>query len=192
MKVMKDQIVAAILLYQDDPDVRKMIIASVNTEGKGARKWTRVEDTIDFARQMGYRKLGIATCHGLLYEASVLTKILESNGFEVVSVGCKCGGMSKESLGVEDTAQRNAMPEAGLGNPSCNPVGQAFILNDEETDLNIIVGLCVGHDTLFIKHSKAPVTTFVTKDRRLFHNAAGALYGTPYYFRYLLSPIVLR
>ena len=34
----------------------------------------------------------------------------------------------------------------------------------------MLVGLCVGHDSLFIKYSEAPVTTLVTKDRVLAHN----------------------
>ena len=44
----------------------------------------------------------------------------------------------------------------------------------------MVVGLCVGHDSLFYKYSDAPVTTAITKDRVLSHNPAGALY-TGYY-----------
>ena len=187
------QIESAVKIYGEDWEAKEMIFASVNTMSKGAKKWTRVEDTIDFARQMGYKKLGIATCSGLLYEAGILAKMLEVNGFEVVSVCCKCGGISKESIGVTDTEQANAISQLGIGDPSCNPVGQALVLNDEATDFNLLVGLCVGHDTLFIKYSAAPSTTFMVKDRRLFHNPAGALYGVnSIYFRHLLSPVTLR
>ena len=65
---------------------------------------------------------------------------------------------------------------------ACNPVGQAEILNTEETGLNVIIGLCVGHDSLFIKHSKAPVTCLVAKDRVLAHNPVGALYNASSYY----------
>jgi len=58
----------------------------------------------------------------------------------------------------------------------CNPIGQAAILDGEGSELNIILGLCVGDDTLFIKHSKAPVTVLAVKDRVLAHNPLGALY----------------
>ena len=58
----------------------------------------------------------------------------------------------------------------------CNPVGQADLLNRAKTDLNIICGLCVGHDVVFTKISKAPVTTFIVKDRVLAHNPVGAVY----------------
>jgi uncharacterized metal-binding protein len=40
----------------------------------------------------------------------------------------------------------------------------------------VLLGLCVGDDTLFIKHAKAPVTVLAVKDRVLAHNPLGALY----------------
>jgi uncharacterized metal-binding protein len=58
----------------------------------------------------------------------------------------------------------------------CNPIGQAEILNREGTDLNLICGLCIGHDIQFTKHSRSPVSTFIVKDRVLAHNPAGSLY----------------
>ena len=54
--------------------------------------------------------------------------------------------------------------------------------NKETTDLNIILGLCIGHDILFTQHSEAPVTTIVVKDRVLAHNPVGAIYSN-YYLR---------
>ncbi|GHV11626.1 hypothetical protein AGMMS49938_02650 [Fibrobacterales bacterium] len=67
----------------------------------------------------------------------------------------------------------------------CNPVMQAELLNEQKTDLNIIMGLCVGHDMLFSGASKAPVTTLVVKDRVLCHNPVGALYtSTSIYSRF--------
>ena len=53
---------------------------------------------------------------------------------------------------------------------------QARYLNSLGTDLNIMMGLCVGHDSLFIRNSEAPVTVMVVKDRVLGHNPAAALY----------------
>jgi uncharacterized metal-binding protein len=50
-------------------------------------------------------------------------------------------------------------------------------LSDEAQMLtNVLLGLCVGDDTLFIKHSKAPVTVLAVKDRVLAHNPLGVLY----------------
>ncbi|MGL4802501.1 MAG: DUF1847 domain-containing protein, partial [Cetobacterium sp.] len=52
-----------------------------------------------------------------------------------------------------------------------------------QTDLNILFGLCVGHDTLFIKHSEAPVTVFAVKDRVLCHNPVAAIYQVDAYYK---------
>jgi uncharacterized metal-binding protein len=60
---------------------------------------------------------------------------------------------------------------------ACNPVLQAQLLNNAGTDINIIVGLCLGHDMLFTMNSKAPVTTLIVKDRLLGHNPVIALYS---------------
>ena len=69
----------------------------------------------------------------------------------------------------------------------CNPIHQAKRLNAEGTELNIIMGLCVGHDCLFTKYSEAPVTTLVAKDRVLGHNPVAALYTADSYYKRLLK-----
>jgi len=67
----------------------------------------------------------------------------------------------------------------------CNPVMQAKYLNKNKTDLNVLIGLCVGHDSLFYKYAEAPVTTLVSKDRVLAHNTAAALYQADKYLHLL-------
>lgn len=63
----------------------------------------------------------------------------------------------------------------------CNPIAQALILNRVGTELNIVLGLCVGHDTLFIMYSKAPVTYLAVKDRVTGHNPLAAIYARNYF-----------
>jgi uncharacterized metal-binding protein len=150
-------------------------------------RWTRVEDTIAFARLMGYRKIGIATCIGLLDETERLSKILTAQGFEPVSVCCKAGSIDKLELGLAESDK----VRPGTFEPACNPIAQAEICNRMETDMNIIVGLCVGHDMLFNKHSKAPVTTLVVKDRVTGHNPVAVLYGQNFYYKRLQKQMVL-
>jgi uncharacterized metal-binding protein len=145
---------------------------------------TRVEETMEFARKMGYRKLGVAFCGGLFTEARTFVTILEKHGFEVASVCCKVGSIPKEFLGLADDQKIRA----GKYETMCNPLTQAEILNQAETDFNILVGLCVGHDSLFLKHSRAPATVLVTKDRVLGHNPVAALYGVKIYFQKLMNP----
>ncbi len=146
-------------------------------------RWTRVEDTIAFAKLMGYRKIGMATCIGLLDETNRLAEILEAQGLAAVSVCCKTGSIDKLELGLKE----NEKVRPGTFEPACNPVAQAVLLNRAGTDMNIIVGLCIGHDMLFSKHSEAPVTTLVVKDRVTGHNPASVLYGLNFYYKRLLS-----
>lgn len=150
-------------------------------------RWTRVEDTIAFAKLMGYRKIGIATCIGLLDETERLSKILAAQGFEPVSVCCKAGSIDKLELGLAESDK----VRPGTFEPACNPIAQAEICNRLGTDMNVIVGLCVGHDMLFNKHSKAPVTTLIVKDRVTGHNPIAVLYGQNFYYKRLQKQMVL-
>lgn len=138
----------------------------------------RIQETCEFAKKMGFEKIGIAFCSGLQQEASILTKILEVQGFEVVSVVCKAGRTPKESIGVRDEEKINI----GKFESMCSPIAQAMILNEEKTDFNILLGLCVGHDSLFLKYANAFSTVLVAKDRVLGHNPVAALYTTESYY----------
>ncbi len=60
----------------------------------------------------------------------------------------------------------------------CNPIAQAEVLNREGTELNFILGLCLGHDILFTRQSKAPVSTLIVKDRVTGNNPAAALHSS--------------
>jgi uncharacterized metal-binding protein len=165
----------------EDPETRGLAQAAARTEAAGYCKEPRVEETMNFARRLGVRRLGIASCVGLIREARLLQEILENNGFEVLSVCCKVGSIPKEEIGLTD--EEKIRP--GGFEPLCNPIGQAELLNEAETGLNIVVGLCVGHDSLFFRHSVAPVTVLVTKDRVTGHNPAAALYTSHSYYRRL-------
>jgi len=143
----------------------------------------RVQETCEFAHKMGYKKLGIAFCSGLTLEARFLSQIMEKQGFEVVSVSCKVGCTPKETIGIKEEEKIYI----GTFESMCSPIAQAMILNEEGTDFNILVGLCVGHDSLFLKYSKALCTVLVTKDRVLAHNPAGAFYTMGSYYERLMK-----
>lgn len=177
--------------YTDDSEDARIAQVAAKVEGlcyqpiPGSEavnaRWTRVEDTMAFAKLMNYQKIGIATCIGMLAEANQLTEILTAQDFEVYSSCCKSGSIDKRELGIEEKYK----VRPGTYEPSCNPIAQAELLNNVDTDLNIIVGLCVGHDALFSKYSEAPVTTLVVKDRVTGHNPAAALYGQNFYYKRL-------
>jgi len=144
-----------------------LLRAAATVEAEGYCKWPRVQELIAFGRQMGYRRIGIAFCVGLSDEARVLQELLSAH-FEVESVCCKVGGLGKRAYGMATVREENET--------MCNPIGQATMLNEAGVELNVIMGLCMGHDIVFTEHARAPVTTLVVKDRVLAHNVVGALY----------------
>jgi uncharacterized metal-binding protein len=156
----------------EKPENREIFRTAAHIEATGYMKLTRLEEMVRFARKMGWKRLGIAFCIGLAAEAEILHRFLAKE-FEVYSVCCKVCGLSKDELGLPKIVP-------GRTETACDPVGQALVLADKETEMNIILGLCVGHDMLFARHSKAPVTTLVAKDRVLAHNPIGALYSRYY------------
>ncbi len=151
---------------------------SARVEKAGYGAWPRVREIMEFSRLCGFTKLGLAFCVGLRREALEVCKIFESNGFTVASVMCKTGARSKEELGLRDDEKVHS----GRFEAMCNPVAQAMLLNKEQTDLNVLLGLCVGHDSLFIKYSSAPITVLAVKDRVTGHNPLAAIYA-PHYFQ---------
>jgi uncharacterized metal-binding protein len=140
---------------------------------------SRVEEIMEFAERMHYKRLGVAYCVGVHYEASLLVPILENRGFEVVSVCCKCGSVPKEELGFQEWEK--IIP--GTFEAMCHPLAQAAVLNSYNTELNIMVCLCVGHDSLFLRNSKAPCTVLAAKDRVFGHAPLLALYLSGSYHR---------
>lgn len=158
---------------------REFYIQCSSIEAQGYCQWPRLKETIEFCKKMHYQKVGLAFCKGLHKEARVVAKLFRDQGFEVVSVVCKTGGISKEEAGIsEENKLRPGKFEA-----MCNPIGQARLLNEQKTEFNVAIGLCVGHDSLFYRNSDAPVTTLVAKDRVLAHNPCGAIYCAEGYFK---------
>jgi uncharacterized metal-binding protein len=138
----------------------------------------RMQELYEFARKMQYARLGLAFCAGLTREAAIVVQILESHGFEVVSAICKAGSIPKEEIGIQEKEKIRI----GEYEAMCNPILQAHILNDAGTDFNIVLGLCVGHDSLFFKHADAPTTVLAAKDRVSGHNPLAAIYTAESYY----------
>jgi uncharacterized metal-binding protein len=120
-------------------------------------KVDRIDEIEYFARETGINRVGIANCITFEKEAEKLEKHLLEKGFEVVRANCKLGRMPFDEI----------LP--GYKGVSCNPVGQAAVLNEANTELNLVMGLCIGHDMLFNAKSKALTTTLVVKDRKYSH-----------------------
>lgn len=148
--------------YQTEENFK---ISQVAAELSIPQGLTRIEETMEFARRLGYKKIGLAFCNALSNEAKIVDKIFKYNGFEVESIMCKVGSVSREIVDLEKSNM-----------PMCNPIAQAKFLNEAKTELNVVIGLCIGHDSLFFKYSEAPVTVLAVKDRILAHNPLGAVY----------------
>lgn len=146
----------------------------------------RIVEIVEFARRMGYRRLGLAFCIGLRKEGAVVHEIFTTNGFETVSVSCKAGAVSKSEIGIKPCEQ---VDPGAVHESMCNPVFQAEALNASDTDFNVLLGLCVGHDSLFIKYAEAPCTVLAVKDRLLGHNPLAAVQQYDGYYRYLKRPL---
>lgn len=170
---------AARRVYQEDAETRRLSVAAAQVEAEGYCRWPRVQEMMAFARRLGVEHLGIACCAGLIHEARLLLEILEAHGFCVSGVCCKTGSIPKEEVGLRDAEK----VRPGGFEALCNPVAQAMLLNEAQTGLNIVVGLCVGHDSLFFRHSEAPATVLVAKDRVTGHNPVAALYTSHSYYR---------
>lgn len=157
-KAVPDEEQAGCLALYDEQDLHLMHLA----EAAKARGADRVEELVRFARAGGFCRLGIAHCVAVASAAEKLEARLQEE-FTVVRVDCKLGRIPARLL-VKD----------GKGT-ACNPVGQAKELALAGTELNIVLGLCLGHDLIFSRHSMAPTTTLVVKDRVHRHNPIAAL-----------------
>ncbi|MCS7386123.1 MAG: DUF1847 domain-containing protein [archaeon GB-1867-005] len=164
--------------YFEDDEARKLAVNASIVEASGYMKWPRLREVMEYARRLNIRRIGIAFCIGLRREANYVSQALENAGFQVYSVCCKVGGICKGDVGVPKEHWLSKRPFEAI----CNPIGQALVLNALNTELNLVVGLCVGHDSLFYRFSRAPVVTLIAKDRVTGHNPAAAIY-TGYYQR---------
>lgn len=124
-----------------------------------AKNKSRLQELIDFIKVSGFRKIGVANCFSMQKYSSKLVEALQEQGFEVWGINCKESGLQGGEICEE------------MSGPCCDPISQAEFLNAQGTDLNINVGLCLGHGLLFQKYSQAPVTTFVVKDAATGHKS---------------------
>ena len=129
----------------------------------------RIEEALLYAKELRLKRIGFAACVSMSMELELLVKLFKKEGFEVFTTGCQIGGVDATNRGVPEVQ--------GYSASVCHSIAQAEILNKEKTELNFILGLCMGHDILFTRFSKAPVSTLIVKDRVTGNNPAAALYG---------------
>lgn len=84
--------------------------------------------------------------------------------------------MRKTEVGIPKTCENT-------GVNMCNPILQAKILNAEPTDLNIVMGLCVGLTVCFTKYSEGLTDYFGSKGSRAWAQSGSSIVCS----RWLLS-----
>ena len=190
----KELIAKTLKLYKAEPMYRfarnaaiveKESYAPHPTNGVIQARFPRLVEIVNFARHMGYKKIGLVFCIGLREEAAVVTEVFETNGLTVASAICKVGNVPKEELGL--TLQDQPDPDDPEG--MCNPILQAELMNEAQTEFNVLLGLCVGHDSMFLHHAKAMSTVLAVKDRSNGHNPLACVYAYNSYAGYLKKPL---
>jgi uncharacterized metal-binding protein len=155
--------------YQEADAQNTVQAAAELVDGGRAGTLNRLEEILEFSASQGYNHLGLAYCYGMLSDARLISDHIRKAGFKVSAVSCTTGGLAQDQV-------NNA---SSIHKVSCNPLGQAMQLNAEKTQLNLAVGLCLGHDMILQNQLEAPVTTLVVKDRTSEHNPIQAIRNMP-------------
>jgi len=150
--VQKEQLVAE---YMEDENAIVVQEAAKLVDNGRAGTLSRFQEIIEFAKGMNYKNIGFAYCYGMEVLAAQISDALRSEGLKVSAVSCTVGGVSQNEINSESC----------IHNVSCNPIGQAAQLNNDNVDLVLSMGLCLGHDILFNKYIDAPHSVLAVKDR---------------------------
>jgi uncharacterized metal-binding protein len=138
------------------PENQKIIQAAAKLVDNGkAGTLSRLDEIIEFIKTIGYKKIGLAYCYGMEKEAIKIKAYFKSKKINLTTISCTIGGIAQDEVNTQSC----------IHNVSCNPLGQAEQLNNENIDFVIIMGICLGHDILLQKNLKMDFTTFVVKDR---------------------------
>jgi uncharacterized metal-binding protein len=165
---------SAVAGHTVDRETERMFEAALDISSEEERTLCRLSELIYFCLEMRYQRIGVAFCTDLQKPTEILVRVLRRFA-KVYPVCCKIGGVSALPLGSQ--AEREPKPARSV---ACNPQGQAEVLNRMGTDMNVLVGLCMGADCIFSRFSDAPVTTLFVKDRSLANNPIGAVYSDYY------------
>ncbi len=178
MKTKADVIKQAMSKYNGEDRRIAHVAAVVESEAYLREPWglkpfaTRVLEIINFARKMGYQKIGISSCFASGWDAGVLANIFLNRGFSVVTRFCKLYEVQNTKfLGLKE--EETLVP--GGFQSMCNPIAQVDCLKDSNCEFVITFGKCTGHDALAGKFSQVPFTLLGVKDRVLAHNPVIAL-----------------
>jgi len=127
---------------------------------------SRLEELIDFCREVGYRRMEVICCHQQAAEGREMARIL-SRRFIVGAACCRicaAGGAGRSG---------SAPPGAGEDLPT----RRDFIehLRQSVAELFVDAGLCATMEVLLNRYSPVPATTLAVRDPRTAHDPLGML-----------------
>lgn len=140
-------------LYGDDLS-KDLLVKAALVEATGYGRWTRLKEVGEFAKLMEISRVGIPHAPDMAWEAREVSSYLRRQGLEPI-----------------------LPPPAD----SCDPLGQAAFFEKKGTELNVVAGMSVAGESLFLKKTIAPTVVLLARDRRLRHNPAAALYTSRSY-----------
>lgn len=142
-------------LYREE-EARHLLAQSARVESKGYCRWTRLQELREFSSLMGYRRIGLAHCPDMGREAGRVGWALREMGLDPI-------------LPSQDSAQ--------------DPITQSEFFSDRDTELNVLAGMCVSHEAIFLRATHAPTVSLIARDTRLHHNPAAGLYTSRSYLK---------
>jgi uncharacterized metal-binding protein/rhodanese-related sulfurtransferase len=144
----------------------RLIVETATLLRKSGREKSisRMDEIISYCKSLDYERIGVAYCHALPAEAKNIEEALIENELYPVMLKCTTGGLTENDLTFD----------SGEDLISCNPAGQAILLEQLGVDFVLEVGLCLGHDVLFHDNLHVPFTTLIVKDRLYANNPAAA------------------
>lgn len=166
---------AAPLPKAGNPGLRQALEVTMDIAAEPERILCRISELVYFCLGMDYEHVGLAFCADLFGETEIIAQLL-MRFVRVTPVCCRVYTSSSGSTG---------SPADNGSEQRCNPAEMARILNNARTDLNILIGLCMGSDVIFTQLSHAPVTTLFVKDRLLANNPIAAVHS-----RYVLDQVI--
>jgi uncharacterized metal-binding protein len=150
---MKDDFPEAEALYGDETS-RNLLVSAARIEARGYGHWTRLRELAEFSRLLGVTRLGIGHAPDMVWEGQRVATFLRRFDLDPI-----------------------LPPQT----ESCDPLGQADFFQRKETELNVVAGMHVVGEALFLKRSHVPAVVLLARDARLHHNPAAAIYTSRSY-----------
>lgn len=149
-------------VYSEKETFNTALAASELIDNGRAGTLSRVEEVLEYCKIRQFKRIGIAYCFGLTKIAKAFAALLEKDGFNALPVACTAGGVKEKEIDRRKTVET----------VSCNPAGQALVMNRLKPDLVVEIGLCLGHDIIFHQNLEVPHTVLIVKDRVYGHAPA--------------------